>query len=43
MDSKKEETARRKEKPLEINEWDDDPEEISNGVDPNSTTGIRKR
>jgi len=40
---KKEENARLREKPLEINEWDKNPEEMSNGTDPNSSTGIRKR
>ena len=42
-DAKKEENARLREKPLEINEWDKNPDEMSNGSDPNSATGIRKR
>ena len=43
IDAKKEENARLREKPLEINEWDKNPDEMSNGSDPNSATGIRKR
>ena len=43
IDAKKEENARLREKPLEINEWDKNPDEMSNGSDPNSSTGIRKR
>ena len=43
IDAKKEENARLREKPLEINEWDKDPEEMCNDSDPNSTTGMRKR
>lgn len=43
IDAKKEETAKLREKPLEINEWDKNPEEMNNGSDPNSTTGMRKR
>ena len=43
IDAKKEESAKLSEKPLEINEWDKNPEEMNNGSDPNSTTGMRKR
>merc|ERR1712150_347994 len=43
IDAKKEESAKLRVKPLEINEWDKNPEEMSNGTDPNSSTGIRKR
>ena len=43
IDAKKEENARQKEKPLEINEWDRDPEELNNSMDPNATSGLRKR
>ena len=43
IDAKKEENARQKEKPLEINEWDRDPEEFNNSMDPNATSGLRKR
>jgi len=43
IDAKKEETAKLRVKPLEINEWDKNPEEMSNGSDPNCATGIRKR
>merc|ERR1711874_536964 len=43
IDAKKEETARLKEKPLEINDWDKNPEDMENGHDPMSSTGMRKR
>lgn len=43
IDAKKEENARQNQKPLEINEWDRDPEEFNNSMDPNATSGLRKR
>jgi len=42
IDAKKEESAKLREKPLEINEWDKKPNDM-NGSDPNGTTGMRKR